>query len=115
MKLTFIESRGFTERLRALVDDDAYRLFQNELQDNPEKGDIIQGSGGVRKARLRLPGRGKSGGARVIYLYLANHAVIYFLTLYTKKEQADFTPKQREAVASLVEEIKRAHRSRLQL
>jgi hypothetical protein len=40
--------------------------FQNELQSNPEKGDLVRGAGGIRKARMRLPGRGKSSGARVI-------------------------------------------------
>jgi len=113
MTLTFIESRGFTERLRALVDDEAYRAFQNELQNNPEKGDLIKGACGVRKVRMRLPGRGKSGGARVIYLYLENHAVLYFLTLYTKKEQADLTPDQKKAICAVVEEIKRAWRDRV--
>ena len=111
--LTFIESRGFTERLRALVDEETYRAFQNELLREPEKGDLIKGAGGTRKARMRLPGRGKSGGARVIYLYLENHAVLYLLTLYTKKEQADLTPDQKKAVCGVVEEIKRAYRVRV--
>ena len=115
MKLFFIESRGFTEKLRALVDDEAYRAFQNELQCNPQKGDLIKGACGVRKVRLRLPGRGKSGGARVIYLHLENHAVIYLLTLYTKKEQTDLTPEQKKAICSVVDEIKHACRNRIQL
>ena len=115
MKLFSIESRGFTEKLRVLVDDEAYRAFQNELQSNPQKGDLIKGACGVRKARLRLPGRGKSGGARVIYLHLDNHAVIYLLTLYTKKEQADLTPEQKKAICAVVDEIKRAYRNRIQL
>jgi hypothetical protein len=113
VKLTFIESRGFTERLRALVDDEAYRAFQNELQSDPEKGDLIQGACGVRKVRMRLPGRGKSGGARVIYLYLENHAALYFLTLYTKKEQTNLTTEQKKAVCGIVDEIKRAWRDRI--
>ena len=113
MKLTFIESRGFTERLRALVDVEAYRAFQNELQDNPEKGDLIKGACGVRKVRMRLPGRGKSGGARAIYLYLENHAVLYLLTLYTKKEQADLAPEQKKTICAIVDEIKRAYRDRI--
>ena len=108
MALTFVESRGFTERLRALVHDEAFRAFQNELQSNPEKGDLIQGACGVRKVRMRLPGRGKSGGARVIYLYLENHAIIYLLMLYTKKEQSDLTPDQKRAICAIVEEIKRS-------
>jgi mRNA-degrading endonuclease RelE of RelBE toxin-antitoxin system len=110
VKLTFIESRGFTEKLRALVDDEAYRAFQNELQSDPQKGDLIKETGGVRKVRMRLPGRGKSGSARVIYLYLENHALLYLLTLYTKKEQADLSPEQKKAIRAIVEEIKRSHR-----
>ena len=93
-----------------LIEDDAYRSFQNELQKNPGKGDVIQGTGGVRKARMRLPGRGKSGGARVIYLYLEKHARIYFLTLYTKSEQADLSPAEKKAVREVVEAIKTALR-----
>jgi len=115
VKLTYVDARNFTERLRLLVDDEAYRLFQNELQDNPEKGDLIPGGGGVRKVPLRLPGWGKSGGARAIYLYLKNHAVIYFLILYTKKEQAGLSRDQRKAIRGIVEEIKRAWRDRLSL
>jgi len=111
VKLTFIESRGFTEKLATLVADDAYRTFQNELQENPEKGDLIQGTGGVRKARMRLPGRGKSGGARVIYLFLENHARIYFLTLYTKSQQVDLSPTEKKAVREVVEAIKDALRN----
>lgn len=113
MTLTFIESRGFTERLRALTDDEAYRAFQNELQDNPEKGDLIKGAGGVRKTRMRLPGRGKSGSARVIYLYLENQGVLYLLTLYTKNEQANLSPDEKKAISAIVSEIKRAHRDRV--
>jgi hypothetical protein len=110
VRLAFIESRPFTERLRLLSSDEAYRAFQNELQDNPEKGDLIQGACGVRKVRMRVPGQGKRGGARVIYLYLQNHAVIYFLTLYTKSAQADLSPDQKKAICALVEQIKSTRR-----
>src|SRR5687768_115672 len=111
MNLAFIESRGFTEKLSALVEDDAYREFQNELRDNPEKGDLIQGTGGVRKARMRLSGRGKRSGARVIYLYLSNYARIYFLTLYTKSQQLDLSPEEKKAVRGIVAAIKAALRN----
>jgi hypothetical protein len=110
VKLTFIESRGFSEKLATLLADDDYRIFQNELQESPEKGDLIQGTGGVRKVRMRLPGRGKSGGARVIYLLIENHARIYFLTLYTKSERTDLSPAEKKAVREVVEAIKAAFR-----
>jgi mRNA-degrading endonuclease RelE of RelBE toxin-antitoxin system len=110
VRLAFIESRAFSEQLRLLAPDEAYRAFQNELQENPEKGDLVPGACGVRKVRMRVPGRGKRGGARVIYLYLQNHGILYFLTLYTKSAQADLAPDQKKAICAVVEEIKRAHR-----
>jgi len=56
--VTFIEQPAFTRVLLELVDDDAYRKFQNELAANPEKGPLVKGSGGLRKARMALPARG---------------------------------------------------------
>lgn len=68
---SFVELLRFTAIVTTLVRDEEYRRFQNELIEDPERGDLIRGTGGFRKARMRLAGGGKSGGARVIYLYLA--------------------------------------------
>ena len=67
-RVQFIKQPLFTRQLLELVDDDVYRKFQNEMAANPEKGPVVKGTGGLRKARMSLPGRGKSGGARVLYL-----------------------------------------------
>lgn len=64
--MEFIETPTFTRLLAALLTDDEYAGLQNVLVDNPERGDIIKGGGGIRKLRHALPGRGKSGGVRVI-------------------------------------------------
>ena len=68
------------------------------------------GAGGLRKARLRLPGRGKSGSARVIYLYLERHDTIVFFYVYTKAKSENLTPDQlkrlRNAVAVIKQEFK---------
>jgi mRNA-degrading endonuclease RelE of RelBE toxin-antitoxin system len=64
---SFIETRLFTRLVREYLDDDEYRELQKVLMDNPETGNIIPGSGGLRKVRWRAPGRGKRGGYRVIY------------------------------------------------
>lgn len=61
--MEFIETPTFTRLLGALLTDDEYAGLQNVLVENPERGDIIQGGGGIRKLRHALPGRGKSGGA----------------------------------------------------
>jgi mRNA-degrading endonuclease RelE of RelBE toxin-antitoxin system len=64
---SFIETRLFTRLVQEYLNDDEYRELQKALMDNPETGNVIPGSGGVRKLRWRAPGRGKRGGYRVIY------------------------------------------------
>ncbi len=67
--------------------DEEYRLFQLYLMNNPEKGDIIKGSGGVRKIRWAINNKGKSGGIRVIYYWKDKASEMWLLTLYAKNEQ----------------------------
>src|SRR5437879_13514903 len=98
----------FTELITGLVDDTAYAEFQKELLRNPKKGNVIPYSGGLRKIRMRLPGRGKSGGARVIYLHLEERVIIVFFYVYTKAKSEDLSPDQlkrlRVAVAAATQE-----------
>lgn len=65
----FIETPTFTRLLADLLTDDEYASLQNVLVQNPERGGVIKGGGGIRKLRFALPGRGKSGGVRVIYYW----------------------------------------------
>ena len=81
---SFIESRLFTRLVQEYLDDDEYRELQKVLMENPETGNIIPGSGGLRKARWRAPGRGKRGGYRVIYYARLKQGVILMLTMYPK-------------------------------
>jgi mRNA-degrading endonuclease RelE of RelBE toxin-antitoxin system len=81
---TFIETRLFTRLIRDYLDDEGYRGLQNVLMERPEAGDVIPGSGGIRKVRWRAPGRGKRGGYRVIYYVRLNQGVIWMLTMYPK-------------------------------
>ena len=76
MLLVFFETPLFTRLLPDYLDDDGYRMLQEALLKNPEKGDVMPGTGGFRKLRWRDPrrGKGKRGGLRVIYYYLtADH------------------------------------------
>jgi len=98
--LTFVETTTFTQLITDLVSDDDYAKFQNELADNPEKGGPMSGCGGVRKARMALPGMGKSGGARVVYLYLHDRGTIYLIYVFTKGAAENLSAAGKKAKSS---------------
>lgn len=106
--LTFIETPIFTKRWKDLgLTEEALRLLQNELIENPQKGDMIQGTGGVRKVRIPVErNKGKSGGGRVIYLDLLIYEEIYLIYIFTKKEEANLTQEEKKAIRSAVKRIK---------
>ena len=105
--LTFVEHALFTRRIAELLSDEEYRSFQSDLAANPEAGDVIPGLGGLRKVRLALPGRGKRGGARVLYLLFLKADTVFLIYVFTKGEFEDLPPDKRRAMRRLVEEIKR--------
>jgi hypothetical protein len=81
---TFVETRRFTKLVQEYMSDDEYGALQQTLVANPEAGDVISGSGGVRKLRWGVAGRGKRGGIRVIYYLRPRQGQIWMLTLYAK-------------------------------
>ncbi len=80
----FIEAPGFTRILEQYLDDDEYAKLQSYLNQHPESGVIVPGSGGVRKLRWSTEGRGKRGGLRVVYYLLLRQGHIWMLTMYGK-------------------------------
>jgi len=85
----FIETPFFTKALEHYLDDDEYAKFQLHLNEHPEAGSIVPGSGGVRKLRWAVAGRGKRGGLRVIYYLRSARGEIWMLTLYGKNVRED--------------------------
>lgn len=81
---TFVETKLFTRLVQYYLTDDEYRELQSFLIDSSEAGDVIPGSGGVRKLRWRAEGRGKRGGYRVIYFSRLAEDEIWFITIYPK-------------------------------
>ena len=86
--MIFIETTIFTKLLPKYLTDDEYRVFQWYLLLNPVVGDIVRGSGGVRKVRWASTGKGKRGGIRIMYYWKKSDDEIWLLTLYSKNEKA---------------------------
>lgn len=82
--LTFIETSLFTSLVQQYLSDEEYANLQRMLLTTPDAGDVIPGSGGVRKLRWSVAGRGKRGGIRVIYYLKSRQGQIWMLTLYAK-------------------------------
>ncbi len=89
-----------------LSDKDLIEL-EKALLENPLIGDVIQGTGGARKMRIQLYGKGKSGGGRVIYLDVFEKEKLYFLFAYPKSVQENLTSEQEKAIKALVDMIKK--------
>lgn len=89
-----------------LTDDDL-KILEQLLLENPQRGDVIQGSGGARKLRIQLDAKGKSGGGRVIYLDVFEKEKLYLLFAYPKSVQENLTPEQRKMIQTLVDAIKK--------
>ena len=86
--LTFIETKLFTSLIRQYLSDDEYSALQQALVARPDAGDVIRGSGGVRKLRWGVAGRGKRGGVRVVYYVRSHQDEVWMLTVYAKNEAA---------------------------
>ena len=93
----------FTRRVIKLISDEDYRQLQQALVADPELGDIIRQSGGLRKVRWTRAGRGKRGGVRAIYYWAPAHKILLMLLIYGKNEQDDLTHEQLRMLKSLVE------------
>lgn len=86
---SFIETRLFTRLVLEYLSDESYAALQAALISDPDAGDVIPGSGGVRKLRWAAPGRGKRGGYRIIYFVRREQGVFWMLTMYAKNVAAN--------------------------
>lgn len=102
--MVIIETPIFTKLVAATLQDEEYRLLQVLLVDTPDAGDVIPGSGGLRKLRWLAAGRGKRGGTRIIYYWFVQNDVILLLYIYPKNVQDNLTPGQLRQLKNIVEE-----------
>jgi len=102
--MIFIETSIFTKEIQRLISDDNYRMLQSALILRPDAGNLIRGSGGLRKIRWNLPGTGKRGALRIIYYWKPPDS-IFMLFPYRKTEQEDLTPDQLKLLRGMVKEL----------
>lgn len=98
------ETSVFTRRVRKVLDTEAYRLLQVHLLHRPQSGDVIPGSGGIRKIRWAPTGSGKRGGSRIIYYWAVDDDTILMLFAFAKNEHTDLAKDQLKQLAALVKE-----------
>ena len=108
MKAVFVESSEFTEWVSEYLPDDSLASVQQDLMVNPDRGDVIPGCGGLRKLRISDPcrGKGKRGGARIIYLYVPEAKRFFLLDIYGKDEKDDLSASEKKLLARLADELK---------
>lgn len=104
-EIDFVYTPLFERTARGLFDDESMRQAELELLSDPRAGATVAGTGGIRKLRVALPGRGKRGSARVAYLYLEVRGRVYFLLAYAKADQVDLTAADKKALRTMATEL----------
>lgn len=112
MMRTVAETPIFSRQSEKLFNEAEKRELIDFLAENPLAGDEIPGTGGVRKVRFAASGRGKRGGARIIYYYLDDDMPVYALLAYAKNAKTDMTPDEKKAVRALTAALKAVRKER---
>ena len=112
MKRLIIQAKAFTEELdrliaanKVLLED--YEELEKRLTRNPEDGDVVQGTNGLRKTRMKSPSGGKSGGFRVCYYDISIKGRLYLLFIYGKNVQENLSFDQKKFLKKLVEVLRK--------
>lgn len=100
---TIVELPEFQRRASNLLSENEKVSVINYLASHPAAGDIMMGTGGIRKLRWATAGKGKSGGVRVIYYYHNGSVPLFLLTVFGKNEKANLTKAERNSLAKLTD------------
>lgn len=103
--VVFIETPKFAQQIKKIATEDELKKLRNDLVENPERGSLIKNTGGLRKTRMAIRNRGKSGGARIIY-FLANKEIIYLVMAYQKSTKDNLSEAEKADLRKLVSLLK---------
>jgi hypothetical protein len=103
--MVVVELPSFTRAAKGLLGEERISEIVTEIAYDPEAGDLMEGTGGVRKLRFGLDGRGKRGGVRVIYLFHSLEMPTYLITVFAKNVEPNLSKAELNAMGQLVEQI----------
>lgn len=104
--ITVVETRPYLAMIGKLIDEAERIALINRIAADPEAGDLIPESGGLRKLRIALPGRGKRGGGRVITYFHDLEMPVFLIAFYAKSRQGDLNAQQRKAAKAATDAIR---------
>jgi hypothetical protein len=107
-EITVLQLPKFKAEATELIGTDGIEALAVYLIDHPDAGDVIPGSGGVRKLRWATKGKGKRGGARIIYLYMVIAARVYLIRCYAKNVKTDLTADEKKQLQQIAAHLKGA-------
>ena len=110
--ITIAETQAYLAQAKGMLNAEDRQAVIDLIAADPKCGDLIQGTGGVRKVRIALMGRGKSGGARVIYFFHDKTIPVYLLAMFTKNEKANLTKAERNTLKTATTAIVKAWKTR---
>ena len=114
MTRTFIQTQEFSRNWDNLgFDDEDLRLLELDIMEHPEKYPVMQGTGGLRKARIAIDNTGKSGGARVCFFFFVFADTVYLITVYPKKEKDNLSKEERNEIKKVIEALRKSLRREL--
>lgn len=109
MTREFIQTAEFSRNWDRLgFDDEDLRLLELDIMKHPDKYPVMQGTGGLRKARVALENKGKSGGDRVCYVDFVFAETVYLITVFGKKEKANLSKEERNNIKNVIEALKKS-------
>jgi hypothetical protein len=113
IKRKIVQTKAFEKEIHSLISKRKLKLedfedFKKTLTENPEQGDVIPGTGGIRKTRLKSVSKGKRGGFRVCYLSIEDKLILFLLFIYPKNEQENLSSQEKTELKQLAEAIKRS-------